>query len=204
VVENMRDALDEQYYAQLKHRLTKYRNIKPQQILDHLDDRWCPLDVMAKKQICNTYYTKWDEDEHLTAFGKRLEDEQNQLVQSDIVILDKDKLQFYLEQMYASRKFNKQEMLEWEKQPLATKQDYVLAQKYFKTIVKAMDTYVQNAGRKPQRYQSANQLANLGDEIRGYIQQIAGSNITEGAANVQTKENLAAMEAEIRKLSKAT
>ena len=38
VVENMRDALDEQYYAQLKHRLTKYRNIKPQKILDHLND----------------------------------------------------------------------------------------------------------------------------------------------------------------------
>ena len=53
VVENMRDALDEQYYAQLKHRLTKYRNIKPQQILDHLNDLFFPLDVMAKKQIRN-------------------------------------------------------------------------------------------------------------------------------------------------------
>ena len=61
VVENMRDALDEQYYAQLKHRLTKYRNIKPQKILDHLNDRWCPLDVMAKKQIRDAYYSKWDE-----------------------------------------------------------------------------------------------------------------------------------------------
>ena len=38
VVDNMRDALDEQYYAQLKHRLTKYRNITPNQILVHLDD----------------------------------------------------------------------------------------------------------------------------------------------------------------------
>ena len=38
VVDNMRDALDEQYYAQLKHRLTKYRHITPQQILDHLND----------------------------------------------------------------------------------------------------------------------------------------------------------------------
>ena len=57
----MRDALDEQYYAQLKHRLTKYRNIKSQRILDHLNNRWCPLDVMAKKQICDAYYPKWDE-----------------------------------------------------------------------------------------------------------------------------------------------
>ena len=77
VAENMRDALDEQYYAQLKHRLTKYRNIKPQKILDHLNNRWCPLDVMAKKRIQDTYYAKWDEQEHITAFGKRLEDGQD-------------------------------------------------------------------------------------------------------------------------------
>ena len=62
VAKYMRDALDEQYHAQLKHRLTKYRNITPQQILAHLDDQWCSLDVMAKKQIRNVYYKKWDED----------------------------------------------------------------------------------------------------------------------------------------------
>ena len=39
VVENMRDALDEQDYAQLKHWLTKYRNIKPQKIPDHLNNQ---------------------------------------------------------------------------------------------------------------------------------------------------------------------
>jgi hypothetical protein len=50
VMGNMRDALDEQYYAQLKHRLTKYKNITPNQILVYLDNQWCPLDVMAKKK----------------------------------------------------------------------------------------------------------------------------------------------------------
>ena len=106
---------------------------------------------MAKKLIRDAYYTKWDEDEHLTAFGTRLEDEQDWLVRSNIVIPDEDKLQFYLEQMYASGKFDKQEMLEWEKQPDNTKEDYPLAQAYFKTIVNATDTYEQNAGTKPQQ-----------------------------------------------------
>jgi len=73
---------------------------------------------MAKKQIREAYYTKWDEDEHLTEVGKRLDDNENRLVKSYIVIPDEDKLQFFLEQMYASNKFNKQEMLAWEKQPL--------------------------------------------------------------------------------------
>ena len=35
---------------------------------------------MAKKQIRNAYYAKWDEEEHLMAFGKHLEDGQDRLV----------------------------------------------------------------------------------------------------------------------------
>ena len=69
IVDNLRDALDEQYYAQLKHRLTAYRNVTPFQLLEHLNNRWCPLDVQAKKALKEAYYTKWDGDEHLTAFG---------------------------------------------------------------------------------------------------------------------------------------
>ena len=91
-------------------------------------------------------------------------------------------------------------MLEWEKQPEITKTDYTLAQAYFEDLVKATDTYNQNAGSKPQQYESANQLADLGDEIRGYIQRIASSN-AESAANTQTKEKLAALEAQISKLT---
>jgi hypothetical protein len=51
IVDNLRDALDEQYYLQLKHRLTAYRNVTPFQILEHLNDRWCPLDIKAKKAL---------------------------------------------------------------------------------------------------------------------------------------------------------
>ncbi len=90
VVDNLRDALDEQYYSQLRHRLTAYRNITPFQILDHLNDRWCPLDVQAKKTLKKNYYSKWGTDEHLTAFGKRLDDDQRALVRSDVTIADDD------------------------------------------------------------------------------------------------------------------
>ncbi len=71
----------------------------PFQILKHLNTIWCPLDVQAKKNLKNAYFTKWDGNEHLTAFGKRLDDNQNMLIQLDITISDEDKLQFYLEQI---------------------------------------------------------------------------------------------------------
>ena len=37
VTMNMRNALDEQYYSQLKHVNTAYQNTTPIQILEHLD-----------------------------------------------------------------------------------------------------------------------------------------------------------------------
>jgi hypothetical protein len=92
VVDNLRDALDKQYYSQLKHCLTAYCNITPFLILEHLNERWCPLNVQAKKVLKKEYYTKYDADEHLTAFGKCLNDDQRALVQLDVTIAENDKL----------------------------------------------------------------------------------------------------------------
>jgi hypothetical protein len=38
IVDNLPNALGKQYYCQLKHCLTAYRNITPFQILEHLND----------------------------------------------------------------------------------------------------------------------------------------------------------------------
>jgi hypothetical protein len=209
VVDNLRDALNQQYYSQLRHRLTAYRNITPYQILEHLNNRWCPLDVKAKKELKTAYYMKWEHTvEHLTAFGKRLDDNQRALVQSDVTIADDDKIQFYLEEIYDSNRFNKQEMFTWEREPAATKTDFTLAKAHFKTMVNATDTYEQNAGGGTagrNRYESANQMADYGDEIREYIQQLASAsaanNTTNTAANIQTTNKLTTMEAEIKKIT---
>jgi hypothetical protein len=149
IVDNLRDALDEHYYSQLRHRLTAYCSITPFQILEHLNDRWCPLDVKAKKALKDTYYTKWDSDKYLTAFGKCLDNDQCALVRSDVMIADEDKLQFNLEQMYDSNHIDKNEMLAWEKQPTATKTDYNAAKNYFEALVKVTDTYEMNSGGGP-------------------------------------------------------
>jgi hypothetical protein len=73
------------------------------------------------------YYTKWDVNKHLTAFRKHLNDDQRAQVRSDVTIADDNKLQFYLEEIYDSNRFDKQEMLTWEQQPATTKTDYDLA-----------------------------------------------------------------------------
>jgi len=147
VVDKLRDALDKQYYSQLRHRLTAYHNITPYQIPAHLNTRSCPLNVKAKKELKTAYYTKWEHTvEHLMAFEKRLDDDQRTLMRSDVTIADDDKLQFYLEEIYDSNRFDKQEMLTWEREPTATKTDFDLAKAHFEAIVNATDTYEQNTG----------------------------------------------------------
>ncbi len=77
-----------------------------------------------------------------------------------------------MEEVYDSNRFNKQEMLTWEQQPTATKTDYDLAPAYFERIVKATNSYEQNAGggmAGRNHYESANQMADVGDKIREYI-----------------------------------
>ncbi len=64
-------------------------------------------------------------------------------MRSDVTIADDDKLQFYLEEIYDSNHFDKQEMLTWERQPTATKTDFDLAKAHFEEIVNATDTYEQ-------------------------------------------------------------
>ncbi len=112
-------------------------------------------------------------------------------------------MQFYLEQMYDSNQFNKNDMLVWEKQPTATKTNYNLAKTYFKELVKATNTYEQNArggrGMGRRGYESANQMADHGDKICEYIAKITS---TAAVANTVNKEAMEMMAAEIRALSK--
>jgi len=210
IVDNLHDALDEQYYAQLKHRLTAYQNVTPFQVLEYLNDRWCPLDVKAKKALNDGYYTKWDGDEHLTVFGKRLDDDQRAFVRSNVTIADEDKLQFYLEQMYDNNHFEKSEMLDWEKKPAIIITNYYNAKDYFEALVKAADTYAQNAGGGTAgriKYESANNMADIGNKIREYIAYLASTSAgaaQEQAANTMGKTNqLDAMEAQIKALTNA-
>jgi hypothetical protein len=96
VTMNMCEALHKQYYSQLKHINTAYCNTTPIQILEHLDTRWCPLDVQARKLLKAEFHANWDSTVmHLTAFGMKLDKEQARINRLGVIISDKDKLQLH-------------------------------------------------------------------------------------------------------------
>jgi hypothetical protein len=206
VAANFGDVLNKSWYSQLKSVHTAYRNTIPIQILEHLNSQWCPLDVHAKKNLRMAYYAEWDGKQHLTAFGKHLGNDQVRIKRFGITISDKeDKLQFYLEQMYASNHFDKKEMTEWENKPKATKDNFNEAQIYFEGLVRDYEVHKQNSGGTASKhnFESANQAAkaNHGNKLCQYIAGIAQApvNQEEQAANIRdsTKASMDAMASQI-------
>ena len=152
------------------------------------------------------YYEEWDSEIHLTAFKKRLNGNQICIKRFTITISDKDKLQFYLEQMYASNHFDKKEMIGCENQPATIKDDFNKAKLYFEGLVKDYNVYAQNSGSTAGRrnFESANQAAraDASNELRKFIAGIAQAAVTqeEQAANIRdsTKASSDAMAAQIK------
>jgi hypothetical protein len=147
VTMNMREALDEQYYLQLKNINTAYRNTTPIQILEHLDTQWCPLNGRTRKLLKAEFHADWDNMVmHITAFSMKLDKEQAQIDRLGVVISGEDKLQINMERIYASNCFDKKEMVDWENKPIAIKDDYDKAKLYFEGLVRDFKTYMQNSG----------------------------------------------------------
>jgi hypothetical protein len=134
---------------------------------------------------------------HLTAFGMKHDKEQAHINRLGVVISNEDKLQFYMEQIYASNCFDKKEMVDWENKPINIKDNYNKAKLYFEGLVQYFETYTQNSGGNSGKrgYESANQMADVGNEIRKYIQEIA-------SASVASNEKMAEWAAKVNKESK--
>jgi hypothetical protein len=111
--------------------------------------------------------------------------------------------------MCNSNHFDKNKMLNWEKKSTAVKSNYTNAKTYFEDLVKATDTYKQNAGggtTSHNKYKSANQRADCGNEIRNYIAKIASAAAanSDHAANTHaTNTQFEATLAQIKALTDA-
>jgi len=205
VATNFRDAQDENWYSQLKSVHTAYRNTTPILILQHLETRWCLLDVHAKKNLRLAYYTEWDSKIHLTAFGKRLDANQIRIERFGITISDEDELQFYLEHMNASNHFDKKEMTEWENKSIAIKDKFDEAKLYFEGLIKDYEVYAQksNGTARKHNFESTNQAAEAdAGDMQKYIAGIVQAAVTqeEQATNIRdsSKASSEAMAAQIK------
>ena len=198
---NFRAAVDEQYYRQLKKPIIGYRGLKIKDYLDHLDVKWCKLDTEAIKEMKANYYQKWTADIHITDFGKQLDDEQAQLATTNITIPEADKLQFYIEQMYASRYFNREMMIAWEDKTTANK-TWATAKTYFEGETAKIETYQSNTNSSSAeaRYESAANMTDQGDALRDYLESLKAA---DSAQNIEYMQQMSSTQDKYQEQTKA-
>jgi len=77
-------------------------------------------------------------------------------------------------------------MVDWEHKPVNIKDDYDQAKLYFEGLVRDFKTYTQNSGDHGKKgYESANQIADIGDLIWKYIQEIASTSVASNKKAAQ-------------------
>jgi len=183
MAENLRDAMDEQYYSKLKHSIVGYKNVTTIQILDHLEKVWVTMNTKEKKKIKADYYKPWDVagGVALSAFTKALDERKEELIHHNITIDEEDIKEHYMVQMYQSRAFAEADMKEWENKSVADRDDWSIMKRFFRDKMTLNEAYTNNnEGNEANVYGSSanitdeqeDKLADMGDQIREYIQQI--------------------------------
>ena len=104
--ENMMKALDARYYKQLSEKTFKYSKLLPWDFITHLETKWVFLDEMQIQQLKDKYKKGWRPNEHISAFARRLNENQAKLATDGITISDVDKNQHYMLQIWKSDMFS--------------------------------------------------------------------------------------------------
>ena len=94
------------------------------------------------------YYKKWSQEEQIKVFGKRLNDDQCNLTNYKIIINDKDKLKFYIQDMYNSASFDKEEMKKLQKKT-DQKRTWKNTRNYFEDIIYGIENNSQTSEAPP-------------------------------------------------------
>lgn len=177
--ENIRDAMDAQYYQQLKKKTIGYKKVTIKEYIAHLDDQWCKLDTVTMVEMKNGFFKTWDQSQqHLTEYSRSLEEEQEALKDAGVTIHDEEKLNHYVTQVATSGVFTKEEYLKWEKKGAADK-TWANAKTHFHGLVEDNDTYAATTGgtAKAMGYDSAANVEErdeLNEEVRQWVTSMEG------------------------------
>jgi len=137
------------------------------------------------RAIKKDYFKPWDVagGVALSKFTKALDERRIELHIHNITIEDEDAKEHYMVQMYESNAFNETDMKEWEDKTEEEKDDWVVMKRFFRKKMALNEAYNNNnEGNSAALYgSSANvteqeeKLADMGDQIREYIQQLTGA-----------------------------
>ena len=176
ICENIRDALDLQYYEQIREVTFGFKRRTFRSYIEHLEAHWCILDCKTIESLKQNWKRDWGAEEHITGYSRRLDQEQATLARDNILIADADKLHQYILQMYKCNYFDQPMMTEWEKKATADK-TYANAVIFFNDKMASIEKYQENSGNSAMRngFESANSALEIADQMKTILKEHMGS-----------------------------
>ena len=183
ICENIRDALDLQYYEQIREVTFGFKRRTFRSYIEHLEAHWCILDCKTIESLKQNWKRDWGAEEHITGYSRRLDQEQVTLARDNILISDADKLHQYILQMYKCNYFDQPMMTEWEKKAIVDK-TYANAVIFFNDKMASIEKYQENSGNSAKRngFDSANSALEIADQMKSILKEHMSSNGEEAKA----------------------
>ena len=161
------EIIDAPYVEELEEDYVGYANQTIKTVLVHLKSTWCTVTTLEKKQAAEQFQIKWNGTTHITKYARQLDKQQKLCRDIGVPAHDNQKIQIYVEQMYACEMFDDKEMTEWEDKVNADK-TWAIAKRYFERLYRSKAKYSEERAARAGGYDSANSLA---DKTRAAMQQ---------------------------------
>jgi len=154
----VQDIVDEMYVEELDEDYVGYSNQTIKTILTHIKDNWCIITTLEKKQAAENFRVQWDATSHITKYARELDKQQRLCRDIGIPAPGLTKIQYYVENMYASEMFDEKEMNTWENKPSADK-DWTNAKAYFEDLYRSKRKYMEEREARASGFESANSIS---------------------------------------------
>ena len=194
--ENVQDALDQRYWSGLDDQDYGFLNVWPEDYINHLVTRFCPLDSQAIDEVKEEYKRGWDNanGDLIAKFGDRLDQEQTAFTRDGVAISNDEKYRHYVKEMYKSGQFTQDMIMEWIAKP-AAEQTYANARTFYEGKTQNMESAARLTGNTTATHgfgtaAVVNELGEIKQAIMGAIKDAVSEAVAEERVNTTGEETM--------------
>ena len=148
------DAVEDEWIATLKHALFKWNGVTCKALLSHIKVTWCKITTVSRTNAKKFFALPWDSSMSLLFYERQQDLAQKRCVEVGASAPDEDKLQTFVESMYASHRFNEDDLSKWENKADDQK-TYATAYAYFLKLDNNHKTFAKNVESARNGFESA-------------------------------------------------
>ena len=179
------ESVDAEYIDELKKDYVGYKDETAKSLPKHIKDTWCKITTLKKGKALQKFCDPWDQVSNIATYERMLDKAQMKCDDMGVGATDEEKVQIYVQQMYACDVFTEKEMTDWEAKTDASK-TWVAAKAYFGRLYQTRRSYENDMKAHRAGYESTNNLSENtgGGSLTGRT--IGGGNSVAGRTTTTT------------------